>query len=81
MNKRLLLSVAASAAVLAGCGGSDGSLQTDDSKPPASAGATAEGFVSYLQTLQSQLPDQATELDLSQFLPPTSETAEPTPVG
>jgi len=97
MNKKTLMSLAASLLVLAACGGGgggdDGSPATNNpppvtqmpdpvaDTPPDSASQTAEGLTAYLETLAGASSDTAEALDLSKFLPPKSETAEPTPVS
>lgn len=92
MNRRLLAVSQAIAVVslLAACGGGSG----DDTSSPApapmpgpldavppGASASPQGLVSYLETLSAQQPEDKDPLDLSAFLPPTSDDTEPSPVS
>jgi ABC-type glycerol-3-phosphate transport system substrate-binding protein len=80
-----LLGVAA-ATLLAACGGGGGNgdkpvTVVDPFEVPASAGQTNAGFVSYLGGLPTQAADNREPVSVDGFLPPTSDTDEPIPVG
>ena len=89
-DKQTLISLFASTALLAGlagCGGG-GSTPVPPPPPPAaideippSASASTLGLKNYLSDLSTMTVDNKEPLDLSSFLPPTSDTAEPEPVG
>lgn len=61
-----------------GGGGSDGVVTVADAVP-ASASATPEAFTQYAATLRED--EQREPLPLVELVPPTSESAEPTPVS
>ena len=46
---------------------------------PASAGASAQAFISFQQGLDAS--DSADSLSLADFLPAKDDTAEPVPIG
>jgi hypothetical protein len=92
--KRKLFAVSqamATAALLAACGG--GSHDDPPAAPPppppppsaaevvpASASASVQGMVSYLQTLSTVKPDDKEAADVSTFMPPVSDDTEPSAV-
>ncbi|MCY7314875.1 MAG: hypothetical protein LH480_04455 [Rubrivivax sp.] len=69
------------AAALSGCGGGGGvdAAALDGNAVPASAGASAQAFITFQQGLDAS--DTGESLSLGEFLPPKDDTAEPTPVG
>ena len=79
---RPVLGVLSAAVLLAACGGGGG----DDSPPPAtaevpaSASASADGFIAYLKVLVVAAADMLEPVDVSAVTPPGSDSTEPTPV-
>jgi hypothetical protein len=77
----------AAAALLSACGGGDEVTAPAPSplaEVPASASQSSAGLATYLTTLNSTSAtdsDRAEPVDVSNFNPPTSETAEPEPVS
>jgi len=78
MKKALLASLAA-AAVLAACGGGDDNAAAPPptSEVPASASASASGFIAYLQLLVASMADTLEPVDTSAVTPPVDDTGEP----
>lgn len=78
----LLLSATATL-VLAACGGGGGGgvRAEDQSAPPASAGASSQGFLAYIAGLANGMWDSAEPRDLSNFNPPSENTDAQEPVG
>jgi hypothetical protein len=75
---KLLLVVAATGGLVAACGGDD--FQTGPaatSEVPASASASVQGFISYLQALVVSSADTLEPVDTSMVTAPTDETIEP----
>ncbi len=75
--------VAALAALaLGGCGGGGGGDKDpalpQAGQPPASAAASVNGFIGYLQQIVADQSDTTPAVDLSAFTAPTSDTEEPT---
>ena len=73
-----LLLAGALSACGGGSGGNDGQAQ-DSTAVPASAGASAQAFISFQQGLDAS--DSADSLSLADFLPAKDDTAEPVPIG
>jgi hypothetical protein len=76
------------AALLSACGGGGDDVTAPAPGPlaevPASASQSSTGLASYLTTLNAAPAadsDRAEPVDISNFNPPTSETAEPEPVS
>lgn len=64
---------------LAACGGGGSSAAYEDPRQvPASAVASIEAFIRYLQNLA--INNLGEPLDVSQITPPTSDTLEPVPL-
>ena len=78
--KKLAAFVLGTAALLAGCGGSDDSPPPATSQVPASASTSVGGFIAYLQALVVSMADTLEPVDVSGVTPPTDETSEPTVV-
>jgi ABC-type glycerol-3-phosphate transport system substrate-binding protein len=78
MTKTLLASLVA-AAVLAACGGGDDNAAAPPptSEVPASASASASGFIAYLQLLVASMADTLEPVDTSAVTPPADDTGEP----
>ena len=70
---------------LAACGGGhdDGNPPPTpppvSNTPPASASASVQGFIDYLQILVATMQDTVEPLDVNAFTAPTSDTTEPDP--
>lgn len=75
----ILVVVALSLSACGGGGGGSGSAVADN-VPPASAGTSIAGFVTYLQSLTSASSETADPVDVSDFVAPASETDEPTSI-
>jgi hypothetical protein len=83
-RKQTLIALFAASAVLSGCGGGGGGSDDPPVPPPAatdavpdSANASAAGLVAYLDELAAMLVEDKEPVNLSTFLPATSENAEP----
>ncbi|MEP7056848.1 MAG: hypothetical protein ABI809_03635 [Caldimonas sp.] len=76
MRTKLTLLVLASAALLAACGGGD-DTPAPTSQVPASASASIDGFVAYLQALVVAPADTLEPVDVSAVTPPSDETSSP----
>lgn len=75
------------AAVLAACGGGgDGGGYGPSEPPPASAGvpdsanASIDGLIAWIQGLIRETSDTTEPVSLDTLIPPTSDTAEPSPL-
>ena len=80
MNSRQNRGLAAAvfaAALLAACGGNDYQVVPATSQIPASASASTDGFISYLQRLVASAADMLEPVDTSMVTAPTDETSEP----
>lgn len=77
-----LLALAAGA-LLAACGGggSDAPPAQDPNAPPASAGASSQGFLAYIASLAGGMFDNSEPIDVSQFSAPTDDTEAQAPVA
>ena len=76
--KKILLASLAAAAVLAACGGGDNiAAPPPTSEVPASASASASGFIAYLQLLVASMADTLEPVDTSAVTPPVDDTGEP----
>lgn len=73
----------ATSLLLAACGGGGGDAQPgqDPNVPPASAGASSQGFLAYIASLAGAMFDNAPPIDLSQFSAPTDDTESQPPVA
>lgn len=85
-TKRPLQATALALAVgltLAGCGGGGGSAAApqDPTAPPASAGASSQGFLAYIASLAGGMFDTAEPINLSLFTAPTDNTEAQAPVA
>jgi uncharacterized membrane protein YfcA len=88
-DKQTLISLFASVALLGGLSGCGGGGSTPVPAPPPaaidaippSASASTLGLKNYLSDLSTMTVDTKEPLDLGSFLPPTSDTTEPEPVG
>ena len=70
--------------VLASCGGSgsDNGNPTPtpppvSNTPPASAGASVDGFIAFLKTVVPTFPENTETLDVVTFVAPVSDNTEP----
>lgn len=67
--------------LLASCGGGGGGDDVPPpaptNQPPASASQDVPGFIAYLKTVVPTMPDASEPLDVTAFVAPTSDTAEP----
>ena len=83
MKRIAFLAAVAAVASLAGCGGGGSSsapvAATD--AIPASATQSAQGLTNYLVDLSKDDSETKDPLDLSNFVPATSDTDEPQPVS
>ena len=85
---RGFLALVATTTLLAACGGNDngGGSGTGVVTPPvtsmvpASASATAAGFITYLQQLIASFADTLEPVDTSSVTGPTDDTSEPTKI-
>jgi nitrous oxide reductase accessory protein NosL len=81
MKFKVSLAALAVTCVLAGCGGSDEApAPAPTSQVPASASASIDGFIAYLQALvatPAATADVLEPVDTSMVTPPTDETSEP----
>ncbi len=78
MKKYLVISLIASASVLAACGGSDDAPVADAAgEAPASASASSSGLVAYLTELSLGDPNTQAQVSVASFAPPTPEDAPP----
>jgi len=77
-----LLALAAGT-LLAACGGggSDAPPAQDPNAPPASAGASSQGFLAYIAGLAGGMFDNAEPIDVSMFSAPTDNTEAQAPVA
>lgn len=67
--------------LLAACGsGSSSPPAAVTEVVPASASATVDGYVGYLKLLVVAMADTREPVDVSQVMPPTTDTAEPSKV-
>ncbi|MCB1915857.1 MAG: hypothetical protein KDG52_09095 [Rhodocyclaceae bacterium] len=69
------------ALALGACGGSGGDKDPArplSGRPPASAAASVNGFIGYLQQVTADPSETTAAVDVSAFTAPTSETDEPT---
>ena len=88
MNRKHLIGLFSSVALLSGCGGgSDDSVPPAPSVPsatdavPGSASTSAAGMKAYLADLGTMLVEDKEPVDVSSFAPPTDEDAEPEQVS
>ncbi|MDQ2734553.1 MAG: hypothetical protein M3Y55_06095 [Pseudomonadota bacterium] len=82
MKIRTSLAALAVAVVAAACGGGSDFVSNPPatSQVPASASASIDGFIAYLQALvatPTALADTLEPVDTSMVTPPTDETSEP----
>lgn len=70
-------SIAVGLAACGGGGGKGGGGGVAANTPPASASASVQGFVSYLQGIVATRSESAEPVDLSGFVAPSSDTDEP----
>jgi hypothetical protein len=81
MKKLTLSSVAAASLLLAACGGGDGgSPPAATDAVPETASRSSQGMVDYLLALAKDKTETKEALDVSKWVPPTSETEEPVPL-
>lgn len=78
--KLLYASVLALGLTACGGGGGKDPARASANTPPASAAASVEGFVAYLQRLVANQGDGTVPLDVGDFVAPTSDTTEALPV-
>ena len=87
MNRKHLIGLFSSVALLSGCGGGGGSGDMPAPAPsatdavPASASASAAGMKAYLADLGTMLVEDKEPVDVSSFAPPTAEDDEPEQVS
>ena len=75
--KKLAALTLSLAAVLAGCGGGGNDPPPPTVEVPASASASIDGFIAYLQALVGSMADTLEPVDVSGVTPPTDETSPP----
>ncbi len=76
-----LLALAAGTLLAACGGGGDAPPAQDPNVPPASAGASSQGFLAYIASLAGGMFDTAAPIDLSMFSAPTDDTEAQAPVA
>jgi hypothetical protein len=81
MKKILTLALGAALLALAACGGSDNTPPPPTSQVPASASASVNGFIAYLQALVVSMADTLEPVDVSTVTAPADDTIEPLPVN
>jgi hypothetical protein len=69
-----VLVIAAAGLSLTACGGDDSVPPAGGNVPPASASASAKGFIDYIQSLAGGMFDTSEPVDLSAFTLPTDDT-------
>lgn len=82
MKNKLAILVLGAAAMLAACGSNDVTpIPPATSGVPASASASIDGFIAYLNLLVTSAADTLEPVDVSALTPPTDEKSEPLPVN
>jgi hypothetical protein len=85
-DKRTLIALFSSVAMLTACGGGGGSEEPTTTTPsatdavPPSASASAVGLKHYLTALSTMQVETKEPVDLSSFAPTTAEDDDPEPV-
>ncbi len=80
MKKSWVLALCAAAA-MAGCGGGNDDVPPVTESVPASASASASGFIDYMKQLVAASADTLEPVDVSAVTPPADDAAEPTAVN
>jgi hypothetical protein len=84
MTKQTMLMLALTAVVVTACGGGGGEAApapAPTAAVPDSASQSATGLATYLTALSTAPADDLEPVDVSNFVPPTSDTTEPEPVS
>jgi len=81
MTKTSWVAMAVVAVLLTACGGGDDDTPPVTESVPASASASATGFIDYLKQLVVASADMLEPVDVSAVTPPTDEASEPTPIN